>query len=68
MDIPQKAVVVHRGDADDSEIIAAAGDSEVSLLTGTVDRERSERVRQIWPFLRDRRIDQFENLTKRFID
>lgn len=50
------------------EIIAAAGDSEVNLLTCTVDRERSERVRQIWPFLRDRRIDQFENLTKRFID
>lgn len=50
------------------EIIAAAGDSEVKLLTGAVDNARSERVRQIWPFLRDRRIDQFDNLTKRFID
>ncbi|MGR8978798.1 MAG: carbon-nitrogen hydrolase [Gammaproteobacteria bacterium] len=50
------------------EIMTAAGDSEVNLLTCSVDRGRSERVRQIWPFLRDRRIDQYENLTKRFID
>jgi len=50
------------------DIITAAGDSEVKLLTCTLDSARSERVRQIWPFLRDRRIDYFENLTKRFID
>ena len=29
---------------------------------------RSENVRRWWPFLRDRRIDKFENLTRRFID
>ena len=28
----------------------------------------SEEVRRIWPFLRDRRIDAYANLTKRFID
>jgi N-carbamoylputrescine amidase len=50
------------------EIIAAAGDSEVKVLTSALDSSRGERVRQIWPFLRDRRIDHFENLTKRFID
>lgn len=33
-----------------------------------VPMERSEQVRQWWPFLRDRRIDQFGPLTQRFID
>ena len=33
-----------------------------------VDLERSENVRRWWPFLRDRRIDEYGNLTKRFID
>jgi len=28
--------------------------------------ERSENVRRWWPFLRDRRIDEYEGLTKRF--
>lgn len=50
------------------EIIVAADDSEVKVLTCAVDSSRSERVRQIWPFLRDRRIDYYGDLTKRFID
>lgn len=33
-----------------------------------VDLERSERVRRWWPFLRDRRIDAYGGLTRRFID
>ena len=33
-----------------------------------VDMKRSEEVRRIWPFLRDRRIDAYANITKRFID
>lgn len=33
-----------------------------------IDLERSENVRRWWPFLRDRRIEEFGNLTKRFID
>ena len=32
-----------------------------------LDMTRSENVRRWWPFLRDRRIDEFENLTRRFI-
>lgn len=32
-----------------------------------VDMRRSENVRQWWPFLRDRRIDQYGDLTKRFL-
>jgi len=50
------------------EILTSANDSETKLLTCTLDRARSERVRRIWPFLRDRRIDEFGDLTKRFID
>ena len=33
-----------------------------------IDMKRSEQVRRIWPFLRDRRIDAYANITKRFID
>lgn len=34
----------------------------------TLDLTRSENVRRWWPFLRDRRIDAYKNITKRFID
>ncbi|MBO8476710.1 MAG: carbon-nitrogen hydrolase [Bacteroidetes bacterium] len=33
-----------------------------------IDMQRSEQVRRWWPFLRDRRIDKYSDLTKRFID
>lgn len=33
-----------------------------------IDLARTEKVRRIWPFFRDRRIDEFEGLTKRFLD
>lgn len=50
------------------EIITQANDSEIKLLTCTLDSSRIERVRQIWPYLRDRRIDAYGDLSKRFID
>ena len=50
------------------EILTSANDSETKVLSCTIDRTRSERVRQVWPFLRDRRIDEYADLTKRFID
>ncbi len=50
------------------EFLAQAGTSEQIILTQELDCARSERVRQIWPYLRDRRIDEYGNLTKRFID
>ncbi|MGZ8224447.1 MAG: carbon-nitrogen hydrolase, partial [Methylobacter sp.] len=50
------------------EIITNADESETKLLTCTIERSRTERVRQIWPYLRDRRIEEYGNLTKRFID
>jgi len=50
------------------EIITQADDSEVKLLSCSLDSARSERIRRIWPYLRDRRIDEYSDLTKRFID
>jgi N-carbamoylputrescine amidase len=50
------------------ELLISANASEPQLLTCTIDKARSERVRQIWPYLRDRRIDEYGNLTKRYID
>jgi len=50
------------------EIINQADESEIKLLTSTLEKSRAERVRQIWPYLRDRRIDDYGDLTKRFID
>jgi len=50
------------------EIIAQASESEINLLTCRLDSSRIERVRKIWPYLRDRRIDAYGDLSKRFID
>jgi len=50
------------------EILVNANDSETKLLSCTINSARNERVRQIWPFLRDRRIDEYGDLTRRFID
>lgn len=45
----------------------ASKDQEENVVV-EVDLERSENVRRWWPFLRDRRIDEFSDLTRRFID
>ncbi len=45
----------------------ASGDNEEILLVD-VDMRRSETVRRIWPFLRDRRIDAYGDITKRYRD
>jgi N-carbamoylputrescine amidase len=49
------------------ELLAQAGADEEVLIV-EIDRERSETVRRIWPFLRDRRIDAYEDLLKRYRD
>ncbi|MGV8923765.1 MAG: carbon-nitrogen hydrolase [Thermomonas sp.] len=49
------------------EFIAEAG-GEPTILMAEVDMQRSEHVRRIWPFLRDRRIDAYEDLLKRYRD
>lgn len=42
--------------------------NEEEVVVVEIDLKRSENVRRWWPFLRDRRIECFEPLTKRFID
>jgi N-carbamoylputrescine amidase len=49
------------------ELLANAG-TEPTLLLAEVDMQRSEQVRRIWPFLRDRRIDAYGDLVKRYRD
>jgi N-carbamoylputrescine amidase len=48
------------------EFLARAGVDTDELLLATVDLGRSEEVRRIWPFLRDRRIDAYADLTRRY--
>lgn len=50
------------------EIWAQASDSEEESIVLEMDIEHSEQVRRWWPFLRDRRIDQYKDITKRFRD
>lgn len=50
------------------ELLARASNSEEENLVVTIDLEHSEQVRRWWPFLRDRRIEEFAPLSKRFID
>lgn len=45
----------------------ACNDDEESLIV-EIDLHRSENVRRWWPFLRDRRIENYGDITKRFID
>jgi N-carbamoylputrescine amidase len=50
------------------EILARAGTEAPEVLVAALDLERSEAVRRIWPYLRDRRIDAYGDLLKRFRD
>ena len=50
------------------EFLAQASPDRPELLVAEIDLARSESVRRIWPFLRDRRIDAYADLTKRFRD
>lgn len=50
------------------ELITTLPNDEEVVRVVEVDKLRSEQVRRWWPFFRDRRIDAFEGLTKRFLD
>lgn len=50
------------------EILVQASADKEEVLIAKIDRERSEQVRRIWPFLRDRRIDAYRNLSERYLD
>jgi N-carbamoylputrescine amidase len=50
------------------EFLAEASTDSAQVLIADVDLGRSEHVRRIWPFLRDRRIDAYQDLLKRYRD
>ena len=50
------------------ELLAKANTDKDENLVVNVDIERSEQVRRWWPFLRDRRVDAYEDILKRFCD
>lgn len=49
-------------------IVAEAADESEQIVYGEVDPSRVQETRRHWPFLRDRRIDAYGEITKRFID
>lgn len=50
------------------EFLARGDDQSECILAVTVDRNRSESIRRIWPYFRDRRIDAYGDLLKRVRD
>ncbi len=50
------------------EMIALAGNEQEENLVVDISLNQSEQVRRIWPFFRDRRIDAYHEIVKRFID
>jgi N-carbamoylputrescine amidase len=50
------------------EILASAPADQPALVVAEIDLSRSEKVRRLWPYLRDRRIEAYEGLLKRYLD
>jgi len=50
------------------EILAQGGHESEAILYAGIEHSRTKEVRDIWPFLRDRRIDAYENILKRYCD
>lgn len=50
------------------ELLAHAPDNDTSTLSVELDLSHSEQVRRIWPYLRDRRIDHYQELLKLYRD
>ena len=50
------------------ELLAQAPTNDEAVLLVEIDLQRSEAVRRIWPYLRDRRIDAYADLKLRYRD
>ena len=50
------------------ELVFRAGNDDECEQVVEIDLARSEQVRRWWPFLRDRRIDKYEDILRRFVD
>jgi N-carbamoylputrescine amidase len=54
--------------APSGEVIARASSDKEEVLIVPIDRQNIEFSRTHWPFLRDRRIDAYEPITRRWLD
>ena len=52
----------------EGELLATACEDKAEILYATIDINRSENIRRIWPYLRDRRIDAYNDLLLRYRD
>jgi N-carbamoylputrescine amidase len=50
------------------EILEQATEKDAALVVAEIDLERTEQVRRLWPYLRDRRIDAYQDLLRRYRD
>ena len=50
------------------EMLSEANNTDEQILVVELDQKASENVRRIWPYLRDRRIDHYQDLTKIYRD
>ncbi len=50
------------------EFIARGSSNKEEVIIADIDMKKSEDVRNIWPFLRDRRVDSYQGLLKRYLD
>jgi N-carbamoylputrescine amidase len=50
------------------EIIEQASENEAGIVVAVIDLQRTEQVRRLWPYLRDRRIDAYQDLLRRYRD
>lgn len=50
------------------EMMARASEQDPEILVVRIDTSETERVRRLWPFLRDRRIDAYEEMLRRYRD
>jgi N-carbamoylputrescine amidase len=50
------------------EFLSRADEAGETVLSATIDRHRSESIRRIWPYFRDRRIEAYGDITKRVRD
>ncbi len=50
------------------EFLAKASSNKEEIIICDIDLKESEKTREIWPFFRDRRIESYKNLNKRYIN
>jgi N-carbamoylputrescine amidase len=50
------------------EIIEQATENEAGVVIASIDLQRTEQIRRLWPYLRDRRIDAYQDLLRRYRD